>query len=236
MNIDELVQREYRRMALGVDRLCDCDFAHDNGENPILTDICRQYVDNFKELKEDGMGLMLFGGTGAGKTYATAEIVNALTDEGYRCMFTSLLKIFTHLGALNGEGKQAYLDKICSQDLLALDEYGSEGGGNYHNQTALYIINTCFEKHIPLIVATHYRRESLAKTHNPQLLTALSRLWERCNCVQVHVPKSRRYMVRDQLNRAEKLLRGPGPYYEEPASFTEPCEEFQKPQQMKLIK
>ena len=234
MNVEELVKREYRRMALGTDRLCDCDFAHDNGENPILTDICQHYVTNFKEMKAAGMGLMLFGGTGAGKTYAVAEIVNALTDAGYHCMYTSLLKIYTRLSTLYGEGRQAYLDKICSQDLLALDEYGSEGESN--NQTALYIINACYEKNIPLIVTSHYHKESLANTRNPQRLTALSRLWERCACVQVHVPQSRRYMVREQLDRTEKLLRGPGPYYEEPERFTEPCEEYRKPKQMKLIK
>ena len=54
--------------------------------------------------------------------------------------------------------------------------------------------------------------------------------------MQVHVPQSRRYMVREQLDRTEKLLRGPGPYYEEPERFTEPCEEYRKPKQMKLIK
>ena len=75
-----------------------CANATLNGENPALTETGLNYVCNFPELKEHGMGIMYFGGTGAGKSHACAQIVNALTDKGYDCLFTSFRNILTNLG------------------------------------------------------------------------------------------------------------------------------------------
>ena len=59
---DALIRFEYRRKAFcGLDSMCHWDFAHDNGENPFITHTGLQYVYNYKEMKEEGMGIMYFG-------------------------------------------------------------------------------------------------------------------------------------------------------------------------------
>lgn len=230
---DALIRREYRRKAVGLDRMCDWDFAHDNGENPVITDIGLHYVTHFDELQKDGMGLMYFGGTGAGKSYAAAQIVNALTDAGYDCLFTSFRTILTDLGTLSNEGKRDYLNKLFRKDLLVFDEYGCEGEGNYNNQMVLHIISACYQRRIPMIITTPYHRDSLVKSNNGQRLAALSRLWQRCCCIQVKVPRSRRHRTQEQMNYTEALLKGPGPYYEEPDNFKEPCQDEKEEVQRK---
>ena len=230
---DAIIKREYRRKAVGLDRMCDWDFAHDNGENPVITDIGLHYVASFDELQKDGMGLMYFGGTGAGKSYASAQIVNALTDAGYDCLFTSFRNILTDLGTLSNEGKRDYLNKLFRKDLLVFDEYGCEGEGNYNNQMVLHIISTCYQRCIPMLVTTPYHRDSLVKSNNGQRLAALSRLWQRCCCIQVSVPTGRRYRTQEQMNYTEALLKGPGPYYEEPDNFKEPLQDEKEEVQRK---
>lgn len=223
---DALIRFEYRRKAFcGLDSMCHWDFAHDNGENPFITNTGLQYVYNYKEMKEEGMGIMYFGGAGAGKSYAAAQIVNALTDAGYDCLFTSFRNILTELGTLSNEGKRNYLNQLFRKDLLAFDEYGCEGEGNYNNQMVLYIISNCYQRHIPMLVTTPYHRESLVKSNNALRLQTLSRLWQRCCCIQVVAPPSRRHQTREQMNKTEALLKGPGPWYEEPDNYKEPCQE-----------
>ena len=97
LSIQEIIRREKRRQALGTEIMCDWDFAHDNMENPELTRYARNYVKYFPRFRAQGAGLLLYGGPGSGKSYAAAEIVNALTDQGYRCLFTSLLSILSEL-------------------------------------------------------------------------------------------------------------------------------------------
>ena len=142
---EALIRFEYRRKAFcGLDSMCHWDFAHDNGENPFITNPGLQYVNNYQEVKEECMGIMYFGGAGAGKSYAAAQIVNALTDAGYDCLFTSFRNILIELSTLGNEGKRNYLNQLFRKDLLAFDEYGCEGEGNNNNQMVLYI--TSMEK------------------------------------------------------------------------------------------
>ena len=213
---DALIRYEYRRRAFcGLDAMCHWDFAHDNGENPVITGAGLQYVNHYRELKEEGLGIMYFGGTGAGKSYAAAQIVNALTDAGYDCLFTSFRNILTDLGTLSNEGKRDYLNALFRKDLLVFDEYGCEGEGGYNSQMVLYIISHCYQRHIPMLVTTPYHRDTLVKSHNPQRLQALSRLWQRCCCVQVNVPPSRRHQTREQMQKTETLLHVPHIHQEE---------------------
>ena len=223
---EDLIRYEYRRKAFcGLDNMCHWDFAHDNGENPVITGAGLQYVNHYRELKEEGLGIMYFGGTGAGKSYAAAQIVNALTDAGYDCLFTSFRNILTDLGTLSSEGKRDYLNTLFRKDLLVFDEYGCEGEGSYNNQMVLYIISNWYQRHIPMLVTTPYHRESLVKSNNAQRLQALSRLWQRCCCIQVSVPPSRRHQTKEQMDKTETLLKGPGHCYEEPDTYKEPCQE-----------
>ena len=129
------------------------------------------------------------------------------------------------MGTLSNEGKRDYLNQLFRKDLLVFDEYGCEGEGSYNNQMVLYIISNCYQRRIPMLVTTPYHRESLVKSNNAQRLQALSRLWQCCCCIQVATPLSRRHQTREQLDKTEALLKGSGPWYEEPDNFKEPCQE-----------
>ena len=47
-------------------------FANDDGENEKISTVVRNYYDNFDRMKKDGKGLLLFGKTGRGKSFAAA--------------------------------------------------------------------------------------------------------------------------------------------------------------------
>ena len=51
-------------------------FENDNGNNAEIMEAMKKYCNNFKEFKESGRGLLLYGNVGTGKTYAAAAIAN----------------------------------------------------------------------------------------------------------------------------------------------------------------
>lgn len=207
--VKEIIKHEKRLRALGQEKLCHWDFAHDNRQSPITTDVMWEYANHFAELLEDGTGLFIFGSPGAGKTYAAAEIVNELTDRGFDCMFTNMNNIMTELNTLGPEGKRNLFCQIFSKDLLVLDDLGSEVETNYSNQTFIQIVNTCLSKSIPVIVTTPYPEDALLKEGgNEKRIMALTRLLNRSINFTVTMPLARRNRNLQQKQKAEALLKG----------------------------
>ena len=240
-SVEEIIKYEKRRRALGQENLCHWDFAHDNGQSPLTTDVMWEYANHFGELLEDGTGLFIFGSPGAGKTYAAAAIVNELTDRGYDCMFTSMNNIMTELSTLGLEGRRNLFCQIFAKDLLVLDDLGSEVETYYTNQTFIQIVTTCLSKSIPVIITTPYPEDALLKASgNEKRIMALTRLLNRNINYTVPMPVARRNRNLQQKQKAEALVKGaasqqPLPAFGSPADRPEtavqdvPCQPVPAP-------
>ena len=194
-SVREIIKRERRRRAFGLDSMCDWDFAHDNGENPQGTRFARNFADHFDNFRKRGAGLLFFGSSGAGKSFAAAEIVNELTDKGYNCLFTSFLAILSDL--------RSYLNQIFEKDLVVFDDLGSEGDTNHNNELIMQIVNNCRRRNIPMIFTTPFTVDTLKKSSSGPRLLALSRICQLCSPVTLYEPGSRR---RQNRNRQHKGL------------------------------
>lgn len=210
-SIHEIIKREKRRCAMGLDLLCDWDFAHDSRENPEAYCYARNYADHFAEMKREGTGLFLFGSAGSGKSFMAAEIVNELTDHGRKCQFTSLLTILGDLSTLAYEGRRNYLNQLLDHELLVLDDLGAELDSGYSNQILMQIINTCHLKKVPIIVTTPYHEETLKDCCNAKRLLALSRLLSRSKMFTVQMPDARRNDLLRKKRKTEALLQNAEP-------------------------
>ena len=206
--VKEIIKREKRLRALGLEQLCDCDFAHDNGQDPVTFRVMREYVDHFEEIREDGTGMFIFGGPGAGKSYAAAQIVNELTDRGYDCLFTSMNNIVTELNTMGLEGRRNLFSQIFSRDLLVLDDLGSEVESPYSNQVFIQIVNTCLAKYIPVIITTPYREDVLTEGGNEKRIMAITRLLKRNIGFTVKMPAERLRHELGQKQKLETLVKG----------------------------
>ena len=207
-SVKEIIKREKRLRALGLEQLCDCDFAHDNGQNPVALSVMREYADHFEEMLEDGAGMVIYGGPGAGKSYAAAQIVNELTDRGYDCLFTSMNNIITELNTLSLEGRRNLFYQIFSKDLLVLDDLGSEVESSYSNQVFIQIVNTCLSKCIPIIVTTPYHEDVLTEGGNEKRIMAFTRLLKRNIGFTVQMPAERFRRDFRQKQKVETLVKG----------------------------
>jgi len=208
ITVKEIIKREKRLRALGLEHLCDCDFAHDNGQNPVAFRVMREYANNFEEMQEDGTGLFIYGGPGAGKSYAAAQIVNELTDRGFDCLFTSMNHIMTELNTLSLEGRRNLFYQLFSRDLLVLDDLGSEVESSYSNQVFIQIVNTCLSKCIPVIITTPYHEDVLTEEGNEKRIMALTRLLKRNIGFTVQLPAERLRRNLQQKQKKETLVKG----------------------------
>ena len=210
LSIQEIIRREKRRQALGTEIMCDWDFAHDNMENPELTRYARNYVKYFPRFRAQGAGLLLYGGPGSGKSYAAAEIVNALTDQGYRCLFTSLLSILSELASLSCDSRRNYLSQVCDRDLLALDDFATEAENSYTNNILLQVINTCRLKRVPLLVTTPCHPDTLTKGGaDSKRAFIVRRLLSRCKSINVIMPGPRCSENFHRRKQTDALLQHP---------------------------
>lgn len=208
-SVKEIIKHEKRLRALGQEKLCHCDFAHDNGQSPLTTDVMREYANHFEEMLEDGTGMFIFGSPGAGKSYSAAAIVNELTDRGYDCMFTSMNNIMAELNTLGLEGRRNLFCQMFAKDLLVLDDLGSEVETNYSNQTFIQIVNTCLSLSIPVIITTPYPEDALLKeSGNGKRIIAMTRLLKRNINFTVPMPAARRNRNLQRRQKAEALVKG----------------------------
>lgn len=179
-------------------------FAADDGANPRVMQAMRSYVDNFQKFKEQGKGLLLYGGLGTGKTYAAACIVNALIDTGHACLMTNFARVLNTLWSI--ENKQGYIDSLNKFDLLVLDDLGAERRSEYAQEQVFNVIDSRYRAKLPLIVTTNLTMKELTAPDNIGNGRIYDRLLEMCHPVEISGKSRRRQKVANEFKDTNKLL------------------------------
>lgn len=182
-------------------------FERDDGANSKLSTVAKRYVENFDKLKDDGKGLLLYGGVGTGKTFAAACIANALIDQGHSCFVSSITRIINV--AQNNEqsgGKQAYLDNLNRFELLVLDDLASERDTEYMLENVQAIIDARYRTRLPLIVTTNLTSDELKHPEDMRKQRIYSRIFEMCIPVEVTGEDRRKRKLVTDYNAYRDLL------------------------------
>ena len=107
----------------------DWTFERDNGQNAQMP-VARKYVQNWEQMKEKNIGLLIWGDVGCGKSFLAGAIANALIDQEVRVKMTNFTAILNDLSS-TFEGRNEYLNRLCSYPLLIIDDFGMERGTEY---------------------------------------------------------------------------------------------------------
>lgn len=188
---EQRTRQKLRDMAFDTPAMQKWDFAHDDGKNPDLTAAMRKYAALFAtQSTEEVPGLLLHGGVGGGKTYAAAEVVNALVDMGFSCRMTSFARIAGDLQNLRD--RNTYIQDLNRCRLLVLDDLGAERETAYMGEIVFQVIDTRIRTGLPLIVTTNLTIEDIK---NPATLgnsRIYDRLIEKCHPIEVQGTSRRR--------------------------------------------
>lgn len=186
-------------------RMRNWTFAEDDKANAKISDIAQKYVDNFSAMSARGMGLLLYGGVGTGKTFISACIANALIDEGYTCFATNFASLSNTLQS-SFSGRQELMEKLASYSLLVIDDLASERDTEYMGEVVQNVIDARYRAQKPLIVTTNLTGEELKHPKDIRKERIYSRLFEMCIPVEVKGVDRRKKKLRDSNKDLRELL------------------------------
>lgn len=196
--------QELRRIGFPEAEMRNWTFSNDDLSNEKITKAAQRYVENFSELRKNGKGLLLYGDTGTGKTYAACEIANALIDKGYPVLVTNFARI---LNTLQGTfEKQEYIDGFNRYQLLVIDDLGIERDTAYAKEQVFNIIDSRYRSGLPMIITTNLSMEKIKNPEDIENRRIYDRILERCFPIAVSGSSRRRKAVREEYEDMKNLL------------------------------
>lgn len=165
---------------------------------------CRNYCKEFAGNLQNGMGLLLYGTVGTGKTFLAACIANALIDGGYRVRMTNFAGISDELW--NVEDKAEYVQHLCRYDLLVLDDLRAERKTEYMSEMVYKVVNARYVAGKPMIVTTNLSTAELLQAQDIGDQRIYDRLIERCLPIKISGKSRRRAAASDAWADMRKKL------------------------------
>lgn len=183
--------------------LDNCRF--DNADENIYIHKCKEFADNWKQIKPEGIGLLLCGPVGCGKTYAAACIANDLASKGEAVLLTSFPAILKTQLPINDIVKQQQ-----AYDLIVVDDFGSERDTDYAIEIVYQFINERYATKKPLIITTNLSPKDLENQPDMRYRRIYSRVLEMC-IPMVFTGEDRRAAKRkDNASLLRKIINGDG--------------------------
>lgn len=170
--------RRLRQMGFADAEMKRMTFDHDDHANEKLSQIARQYVDMFAQMRMRGKGLLLYGSVGTGKTFISACIANALIDRGHPCLVTNFSRLTNTLQGMHD--RQTWIDGLNRFDLLVIDDLASERETSYMSEIVQSVIDARYRTGKPLIITTNLTADELKHPDDVRKQRIYSRLFEMC--------------------------------------------------------
>ena len=192
-------------------RLMEWTFGNDDHQgNQAVMNSVYKYARNFAGMLKAGKGLLLYGVPGVGKSYAAACVANHVISQGYTCVMTNFPRIINILSG-KFEGKQEYIDELCRNDLLIIDDLSSERHTEYADEIVMNVIDTRCTFGLPLIVTTNLTSVGLKGEDTISRQRIYSRLYEMTIPIQYVGEDRRQDAMRDNYEKYMELLDLPHP-------------------------
>ncbi len=118
-----------------------------------------RYVEKFPELKSEGIGLLIHGDPGNGKTYLSCCIANRLLQKYIPTVCVSINALLDRIKeTYNKYGNEAEADILRGlgrADMMIIDDLGAENPTEWSRSTIYNIIDSRYRSKLPLIITTN---------------------------------------------------------------------------------
>lgn len=180
-------------------------FTKSDHADPKIENIARKYVANFNTMREKGIGLLLCGTVGTGKSFLAASITNALIDQGTPCLMTNFSRLISRISEKFG-GDQKYLDGLNRFDLLVIDDLGAERDTEFTWEKVMNVIDARYRAGLPIIITTNLSMRQLSDQSDIRRQRVYSRLREMCVFLEIQGADRRGKKMQDKMANARSLL------------------------------
>lgn len=130
-----------------------------NKQVDVYQNIINKYLEDFSKAKQNGLGLLLFGTPGGGKTTAALRILVTLLNKNIDCYyiyFKDLIGLL--LESYSDQAKKNLFKEITNVDVLFIDELSLVGRVTPHMIAEFTsICKNRFENQLPTILLSNYQ-------------------------------------------------------------------------------
>ncbi|MBR6826077.1 MAG: ATP-binding protein [Oscillospiraceae bacterium] len=184
----------------------DHTFEKDLGYHSYVTEIAKNYVKHWENLKARKQGGLLFwGNVGTGKSFTAHCIANALLDKGVRVLVTNMSRLLNELQKPQTD-KNRFLDDLNSFELLIIDDFGVERDTDYTREQVYNIIDSRVRSTLPLIITTNFTLQALQHPSDIGHARIFSRVLELCTPISVNEQDIRKILRVGEMKEIKELL------------------------------
>ena len=126
-----------------------------NSEEKEFKKSFERYCENFEVIKNKGLGIVMIGNPGTGKTFYSNCIMNALNFKYivYRTSLSALLEeIRENYKKRNDENDEFLLERLSKVELVILDDLGNEFLSDWGKEKMFMILNFLYENNKSMII------------------------------------------------------------------------------------
>ncbi len=134
---------------------------------------CRDYANHFSKKAQ---GIVMYGGTGLGKTHLSLAIANVVIERGYDVYYGSIQSIMEklereHFGRRSSDESEK--DAIINADLLIIDDLGVEFTTQFTTAALHDILNSRMLKGLPTIISTNLEMDEIYEKYTQRIASRL---------------------------------------------------------------
>ena len=189
---EEAAARQERLKQLFTSSLMDKKFMNETFENwdfskgnKSMYNVGINYCDKFQEVKKEGLGFLLYGKPGNGKTYLSNCPGHRLLNNfipvvcvGINQLLERIRQTYSRYGQ---EGEDTILRGLALADLLILDDLGAEQSTEWSKSKIYSIIDSRYRNGLPIIVSTNKTIVQLKDLYHER---TVDRLLEICTPIE----------------------------------------------------
>lgn len=141
-----------------------------------ILDFTRNYAENFTP---SSGSILMFGGTGLGKTHLSLAIANKVLEKGYSVVYDSIINILRTIEKehFSRDHSSEMTDLILSSELLIIDDLGTEYETQFYNSTVYNIINSRINSSRPTIINTNLDYAGINKRYEARVVSRLTTIY-----------------------------------------------------------
>lgn len=179
-------QMNVRRLkATGIQERHLLEWRFDTAEDNPDIRMAHRFVNNWKKVRSENLGLLLWGDVGTGKSFVAACIANALMEQSVPVLMTNFSKILNQMGAMYSEERYRYIASFSAFSLLIIDDLGIERNTEYALEQVYAVIDERYKSGLPVIITTNLMIDEIRNPPDVAHARIYSRILEMCTPVRV---------------------------------------------------
>lgn len=174
-----------RLKATGIQERHLLEWRFDTAEDNPDIRMAHRFVNNWKKVRAENLGLLLWGDVGTGKSFVAACIANALMEQSVPVLMTNFSKILNQMGAMYSEERYRYIASFSAFSLLIIDDLGIERNTEYALEQVYAVIDERYKSGLPVIITTNLMIDEIRNPPDVAHARIYSRILEMCTPVRV---------------------------------------------------